>query len=149
RIPVDVNVEDVHEDRDPRRLAVNEQRLVDVRNHQDLAVRRRNDESRTPRASPFRVAEEIRTPAGDDGDENREQPQRPRPIVQRRDERDRDRGDTDSDEGPAFASEAQVALPIESDDPVRRLYASRYRLLIAVITSGGICGPGASPFHSP
>src|SRR6185437_356416 len=61
RIPVDVNVEDVPEDRDPRRLAVTDQRLVDVRNHQDLAVCRRHDESRTARASPFRVAEEIRT----------------------------------------------------------------------------------------
>ena len=66
RISVHVHVEDVHEDRDARRARRHERRLVDLGDHHDLAVGRRDDEPLAALAGALGIAEEVRDPERDD-----------------------------------------------------------------------------------
>ena len=84
---------------------LHERRLVDLGDHHDLAVGRRDDETLAALAGPLRVAEEVRDPERDQRQREREQPERPGAP----DERDAERagGDErrDDDEAQAFAGE--------------------------------------------
>src|SRR5690606_11825077 len=53
-----------------------------------------------------------------------------------------------SDEGSSLGCDAHQVLS-GSSCPVRRRYASRYRVVVACTTSGGRDGAGASPFQRP
>ena len=87
RIAVDVDVEDVHEDRDAHRARLHEGRLVDFGDHHDLAVGRRDDESVAALARALGIAKEVGDPERDEGQREREQPERPRAARQRQAER--------------------------------------------------------------
>ena len=91
RISIDVHVEHVHEDRDANGALLHERRLVDVGDHHDLAVGRRDDEPLAALAQPLRIAEEVRDPERDERQREREQPERPRASR----ERDAERADGD------------------------------------------------------
>ena len=62
RIPVHVHVEHVHEDRHARRAPVHERRLIDFRDHHDLAVGRRDDQLVAARAACARDRGRSRRP---------------------------------------------------------------------------------------
>src|SRR6476469_4756292 len=87
RIPVDVNVEDIHEDRQSKRLSADEIRFVDFCYQDELAVRRRDNDLSTSWARSLGVSEEIRHPESDDRHNYREEPKRPRSPQKRKCER--------------------------------------------------------------
>src|SRR5687768_9492100 len=77
RIPVDVDVEDVHEDRDAGRTPVQERRLVDIAHHDDLSIGGRDDELLTTLAAALGIAKEVRDPEREDREDEGEKPEWP------------------------------------------------------------------------
>ena len=71
RVPVHVHVEDVHEDRDPERPAVQERRLIDLGDHDHAAIGGRDHDVAATRAGAFGIAEEVRDPEREDDQHER------------------------------------------------------------------------------
>src|ERR1700682_6109367 len=78
RITVDVNVEHVHENGESDRSARDECGLIDLGDHDELAISRSDNEGWPALSDSLRVAEEVRDPKGKQEQEKRREPQSPR-----------------------------------------------------------------------
>src|SRR5882672_6374862 len=78
RVTVHVHVEDVHEYGQPDRTALNETRLVDLRDHDQLSICRRNHQRGTTVADALWVAEEVGDPQRQQKQNERGKPESPR-----------------------------------------------------------------------
>src|SRR6266699_3851551 len=77
RVTVHVHVEDVHEYGQPYRAALSETRLVDVRDHDQLSICRRNHQRRTTVSDALGVAEEVGDPQCQQKQNERGKPESP------------------------------------------------------------------------
>src|SRR5207244_1567171 len=125
RIAIHVNVEDVHEDRESPRLAVNEGRLIDLCDEDQLAVGGRYDDAAAALTGTLGVAKKRRDPDRHEHQCEAEYPERPGAAGDR-DEHHRD-GDErrGNDESQTFTGEVHASSEMFNSAPVIRRKASR------------------------
>src|SRR4051812_44676167 len=74
RISIDVNIENIHEDRDPARAAGQERGLFGLDDAHNLAIRRSKDQSVATFSRPLRIAKERDDPDRQDDPARRGDP---------------------------------------------------------------------------